>query len=274
MKGGAKVRRPAKIANARPAAKIARGEPATQPAKTRSAKTRKSAQAESAKVATRAKPASENRASAKPASAAVSLAPGGAVRSIVAAPVATSSPAAGSTVPEGARDEMLAIRDVGRLLHYGEHLGTDTIDIRMLPLQLHIASGSLAVFDPGAPDTWHVLDRPIGRGAFRVMLSVARPDASADPAAERGRERLAAVAIHAGRPPIARWTVAHFRGQGRPTSGDALPRTVATTGWIALLDAGDGPPGVLALPPATGLAPIEVPLTDGRRAIALPCHRG
>jgi hypothetical protein len=102
---------------------------------------------------------------------------------------------------------------------------------------------------------------------------VARPDAS-DASGERGRERLAAVAIHAGRPPIARWTVAHFRGQPRPTSPDALPRTVATTGWIALLDAGDGPPGVLALPPPAGLAPIEVPLTDGRRAIALPCNRG
>jgi len=87
--------------------------------------------------------------------------------------------------PANGRDEMLAIRDVGRLLHYGEHIGADTIDIRMLPLQLHVASGSLAVFDPGEPDTWHVLDRPIGRGAFRVMLSVARPAAAAE-SAQRG----------------------------------------------------------------------------------------
>jgi hypothetical protein len=168
-----------------------------------------------------------------------------------------------------ARDEMPAARDVGRLLHYGERLGADTIDIRMLPLQLHVGSGALAVFDPASAETWHVLDRPIGRGVFRVMLSVARPDATTGSA-----ERLAAVVLHAGRPPIARWTVAHFRGQAPPRSPDALPRTAATTGWIALLDAGDGSPGVLALPPATGLSPIEVPLTDGRRAIALPCSRG
>lgn len=171
-----------------------------------------------------------------------------------------------------ARDEMPAARDIGRLLHYSERLGTDTIDIRMLPLQLHVGSGSLAVFDPASPDTWHVLDRPIGRGTFRVMLSIARPDATAGDT-ER-RERLAAVVLHAGRPPIARWTVAHFRGQATPRSPDALPRTSTTSGWIALLDAGEGSPGVLALPPATGLSPIEVPLSDGRRAIALPCSRG
>jgi hypothetical protein len=140
----------------------------------------------------------------------------------------------------------------------------------------------LAVCDPAVPDTWHVLDRPIGSGAFRVMLSVARPD-SADGAARgpisgpnggAAHERLAAVVIHVGRPPIARWTVAHFRALPAPATGDALPRTAATTGWLVLLDAGDGSPGVVALPPITGVTPIELPLPDGRRALALPGGAG
>ena len=168
------------------------------------------------------------------------------------------------------RDEMLANRDIGRLLRYGERFGSDKIDVRMLPLQLHARSGALAVCDPAEPDTWRVFDRPLGAGAFRVMLSVAR----ADDAAGAPRERLAAVVIHVGRPPIARWTVAQFLGQGRPRSTDALPRTPVTSGWLTLLDASDGSPGVLALPAPTGIAPIEVPLTDGRRALALPCGNG
>lgn len=168
---------------------------------------------------------------------------------------------------------MLATRDIARLLRYGEHFGSDKIDVRMLPLQLHVRSGSLGIFDPGAPASWHVFDRPAGSGAFRVMLSVARAD-DVDGAASAKPERLAAAVIHVGRPPIAKWTVAHFRGQPRPTSVDAIPRTVTATGWIALLDAGDGAPGVLALPRASGVVPIEVPLTDGRRALALPCANG
>jgi hypothetical protein len=129
---------------------------------------------------------------------------------------------------------------------------------------------------------WHVFDRPIGSGAFRVMLSVARPDDHGTDGVHHGananagtaQERLAAVVIHVGRPPIAKWTVAHFRGLAKPASADALPRTVTTTGWLTLVDAGDGPPGVITLPPPAGVTPIEVPLTDGRRALALPCGNG
>jgi hypothetical protein len=170
---------------------------------------------------------------------------------------------------------MLATRDIARLLRYGERFGSDKIDVRMLPLQLRVRSGSLAVFDPSAPKTWHIFDRPTGSGAFRVMLSVARPDETSGPAgAGATNERLAAVVIHVGRPPIAKWTVAHFRDEPRPTAPDALPRTSTSSGWLALLDASDGAPGVLALPPSTGVTPIEVPLTDDRRALALPCGKG
>jgi hypothetical protein len=291
MTGGAKAARPAKIAKARPGTKRAEVRPALRSAKVRPA-TKSASASRPARIAKaeRAQPpapaanaAREKSSSAKSAPRKGAAAPiepparssaASAPETFAGSAIATSVTAAPDAADEPpARDEMVATRDVGRLLRYGERLGTDTIDIRMLPLQLHVGSGSLAVFDPASPETWHVLDRPIGRGAFRVMLSIARPDGGAGADAARP-ERLAAVVLHAGRPPIARWTVAHFRGQAKPRSPDALPRTAATTGWIALLDAGDGPPGVLALPPSTGLVPIEVPLTDGRRAIALPCSRG
>jgi hypothetical protein len=179
--------------------------------------------------------------------------------------------ATGETVDGAPTTETLATRDIARLLRYGERIGGDKIDVRMLPLQFHARSGALAVCDPDRPETWHVLERPIGTGAFRVMLSIARPDEDAGAAS---RERLAAVVIHVGRPPIARWTVAQLRGELRTASPEPVPRTPVTSGWLALLDAGDGSPGVIALPPPTGVLPIEVPLTDGRRALALPCGNG
>ena len=170
--------------------------------------------------------------------------------------------------PPAERDELAAPRDVARLTRYGERFGEKKIDVRWLPLQLPVASGSLAIFDPGAPKSWRVLDRPSGNGAFRAMLSIAR--------AQDGdsKEKLAAVVIHVGRPPIARWTVAHFRGQKKPKSADQLPRIPVTSGWIALLDAGKDAPGTLAVPAGIGIQPVEVPLTDGRRALALPCGNG
>jgi hypothetical protein len=179
--------------------------------------------------------------------------------------------ATGEAVDGAPTTETLATRDIARLLRYGERIGSDKIDVRMLPLQFHARTGALAVCDPGRPETWHVLERSIGTGAFRVMLSIARPDEDAGAAPG---ERLAAVVIHVGRPPIARWTVAQLRGEVRPASHDVVPRTPITSGWLALLDAGDGSPGVIALPPPNGVLPIEVPLTDGRRALALPCGNG
>lgn len=171
------------------------------------------------------------------------------------------------------RDELPAPRDVARLTRYGERFGDKKIDVRWLPLQLPVASGSLAIFDPGAPKSWRVLDRPSGNGAFRAMLSIARTQDGDN------KERLAAVVIHVGRPPIARWTVAHFRGQKKPKSADQLPRVPVTSGWIALVDAapaarGKDAPGTLAVPAGIGMQPVEVPLTDGRRALALPCGNG
>src|SRR6185312_9945059 len=112
--------------------------------------------------------------------------------------------------PPPERDEMPAPRDVARLTRYGERFGEKKIDVRWLPLQLPVAWGSLAIFDPGAPKSWRVLDRPSGNGAFRAMLSIARTQDGDN------KEKLAAVVIHVGRPPIARWTVAHFRGQKKP----------------------------------------------------------
>jgi hypothetical protein len=168
--------------------------------------------------------------------------------------------------PPPTRDELDADRDIGRLLRYGEKFGAKKIDVRMLQLALPVASGALAVCDPGVAKSWKVLDRPTGSGIFRVMLSVAKDD--------KGVEELAAVVIHVGRPPIAKWTVAHAKGQKTPKSTDQIPRWAITTGWFALVDAGSGSPGVLAVPAANGVNPVEIPLTDGRRALAFPSGDG
>jgi len=160
------------------------------------------------------------------------------------------------------------------LLRYGEKFGDKKLDIRMLPIALPVSSGALAICDPGVPKTWKVLDRPTGSGVFRVMLSVARenpPPRSKDPTPI---ETLAAVVIHVGRPPIVKWTVAHAKGQKKPKSADQIPRWPVTTGAFALIDAGSGSPGALAVPPLNGVAPVEVPLTDGRKALVLPSGNG
>lgn len=167
--------------------------------------------------------------------------------------------------PPATREELGAPRDIGRLLRYGESFGPHKIDVRMLPLQLPATSGALAVFDPGAPKSFRAFDRPVSAGQFRVMLSVARTG---------DKERLAAIVIHVGRPPIAKWSVAHVRGQKPPKSVEQLPRVTVTTGWLMLLDAGSAAPGITAVPPQTGVTPLEVPLPDGRRALALPCGNG
>jgi hypothetical protein len=210
-----------------------------------------------------AKRASTSKAAAKPKPAAtkpVTVASKKSTRPMIALPPPPPPPPA-------MRDEMIAPRDVSRLLRYGERFGPHKIDVRMLPLQLPVHGSALAMFDPGAPKSWRVFDRPVGIGQFRVMLSLAQKD---------GREELAAIVIHVGRPPISKWTVAHFEGTNKPKSADQLPRCAVTTGWIALMDAGaDGEaPGVIATPAASGIAPIECPLTDGRRALALPCGNG
>lgn len=167
------------------------------------------------------------------------------------------------------RDELAADRDIGRLLRYGERFGANKIDTRMwsapnavVPTTLPVPSGSIAICDPAMPKTWRVLDRPAGAGQFRIMLSVAKTDV--------GAERLAAIVIHIGRPPIARWTVAHPKGK-KPKEPTAFS---VASGWIALMDAGAGSPGVIATPSPDGIQPIEVPLTDGRKALAVPCGKG
>jgi len=171
--------------------------------------------------------------------------------------------------PPAHRDELIAPRDIGRLLRYGEPFGPHRIDVRMLPTQLPAASGVLAVMDPLVAKSWRAFDRPVAPGAFRVMLSVAKTS-------DKGgsKERLAAVVIHVGRPPIAKWVVAHYAKQKRPKSADDLPRVEVSGDFVALIDAGSGSPGVLAVPASTGVGPIEVPLTDGARALAFASGDG
>lgn len=181
-------------------------------------------------------------------------------------PVVAAPPA-----PPPQRDELAAPHDVGRLIRYGERFGPNKIDTRMwMPAQLPVTSGSLAIFDPSDKKSWKVIDRPSGAGQFRIMLSIVRPANAVDAT----KDRLAAIVIHTGRPPIARWTVAHWKGQKKPKSADDLPLVGSSAGWIALIDSAAGSPGVLALPDAKGTEPVEVPLTDGRRALAIPAGKG
>ncbi len=185
--------------------------------------------------------------------------------------------------PPAQRDELAAPRDVARLLRYGEKFGAHKIDVKWLTTALPVSSGAIAIGDPGVPKSWRVFDRPVGTGMFRAMTSIASDGRGSPPAggAVEGRRgvidgakpRLAAVVVHVGRPPIARWTVAHYKGQKPPKSPDDLPRVAVTSGWIALVDTGAAP-GVLAVPAVAGLDPIEIPLTDGRRALALAAGNG
>jgi len=171
--------------------------------------------------------------------------------------------------PPPVRDELDAPRDIGRLIRYGERFGANKIDVRMLPAQLSIG-GAFAMFDPADKKSWKVLDRPSGSGLFRIMASIVKPVNATD----ASKDKLAAIVIHTGRPPIARWTVAHWKGQKKPKDAGDLPR-VTSSGWIALMDANGGSPGVLAVPTTSdALAPIDVPLTDGRRALAIPSGKG
>ncbi|MEO6776066.1 MAG: hypothetical protein ABI467_24100 [Kofleriaceae bacterium] len=186
-------------------------------------------------------------------------------------PVVAAPPA-----PPPPRDEPIAARDIGRLIRYGERFGANKIDVQMwsapgtlAPAQLAVASGTLAIFDPADKHSWKVLDRPAGAGQFRIMLSILRPATAVDAT----KDELAAIVIHTGRPPIARWTVAQWKTKTKPAA-EPLPRIASSTGWLALIDASAGSPGVLALPEAKGTQPIEVALTDGRRALAIPTGKG
>jgi hypothetical protein len=168
--------------------------------------------------------------------------------------------------PPADRDEMLAGRDIARLLRYGERFGEKTIDIRMIPdPTLPIAGNAIGLYDPTNAKSYRVLDRPAGNGNFRVMLSVAKqPDKP---------ERLAALIVHVGRPPIAKWTVAHFAKDKKPKSADALPRVPSRSGFFAVID-GAKSASAITLEPNTGVQPKRYALPDGRAALVVPCPEG
>jgi hypothetical protein len=117
-------------------------------------------------------------------------------------------------VPDGPTGELAPARDVSRLLRHGEQFGAHRIEIRHLPTPVVVTSGRIAVADPRAPKGGKVLARKVAAGRFRVMLGVARVD---------GEERVAAAVMHVGRPPIARWVIAHFEGGKPPKSAEEPP---------------------------------------------------
>ena len=141
-----------------------------------------------------------------------------AVTGFVAAPV---------PVPVAVQRELLALRDVARLLRYGEQFGGRRIEIRWLPTPLPCPSGGFTLVDPATPKSQRSFDRKVPAGAFRCMLAVAVGGPN---------EKLAAVILHCGRPPIARWTVAHFSGTKPPIATAQLPQVITDSGWLAIQD--------------------------------------
>lgn len=168
--------------------------------------------------------------------------------------------------PPPLRDELAAPRDVGRLLHYGERFGAKKIDVRMLPMQLKVTSGELGLADASATKTWKVLDRPASPGSFGVMVSIAK--------AEGAPDRLAAVVLHVGRPPIARWSAAHCKGARVPKSVDQIPRWTITSGWIVIADGGRAPGAIATPATAPPNMPVVIPFVDGGNALAVPSGNG
>jgi Protein of unknown function (DUF4241) len=142
--------------------------------------------------------------------------------------------------PLAVKRELAASRDVARLLRYGEQFGSQRIEIRWLPTPLPCPSGGFALVDPGASKSLRVLDRKVPAGTFRCMLAVAvgGPENGANARTlGAGQQKLAAVILHCGRPPIARWTVAHFAGSKPPSEAAQLPSVVSASGWLAVQDA-------------------------------------
>jgi hypothetical protein len=131
-------------------------------------------------------------------------------------------------VPPSPAGELGAVRDVGRLLRHGEAFGDHKIEIRHLPSPVVVTSGRIAVADPLTPASGRVLARQVPHGRFRVMLGIATID---------GEQRIAAAVMHVGRPPIARWVIAHFEGQKPPKSADQLPVFGVDAGTAAFMDA-------------------------------------
>jgi hypothetical protein len=173
------------------------------------------------------------------------------------------------------RRELPALRDVSRLLRYGERFGAHKIEVRWLANPLPLPSGGFAIVDPAVKKSQRVLERNIAAGNFRCMLAIA---VDGKESANAGG-RLAAAVFHCGRPPISRWTVAHFAGTKPPAAGAALPCVVSTSGWVALQDAKstaafDDP---TALPPpqsASGNMSIERRAGDATPAIAFAVKPG
>jgi hypothetical protein len=231
------------------------------------------------------KPKPAKKAKAKPAARKATKKAKPAVKSKPAAPPAPIAPprpaselpivvAPVRVVPPAPPGEIGAVREVGRLIRHGEVFGKYRIETRMQPSPVVITSGRIAVGDPSKPSQARVLAHQTAPGKFRVMTSVANID---------GEERVAAVVMHAGRPPIARWVIAHFEGQKPPKTADQAPGfdiggEVAGIMDALALDALRGDPGDLAqkLAERQGVAAIDhvVDGATGHNVLAFPSGWG
>jgi len=169
-------------------------------------------------------------------------------------PPASSS---SSSAAPAQRDEMIAVRDIGRLLRYGEQFGAHKIDVRMLPLQLAVGSGALACSTPPCEELPRLRSSrrcgPVPRDAERrAQRGQGAPRRDRDPCRSPTDREV---------------TVAHYRGRRSEVRGSAPARPRDLRLARAARPAMAHPVRSRAAP--TGVTPLEVSLTDGRRALAL-----
>jgi hypothetical protein len=119
---------------------------------------------------------------------------------------------------------------VGRLLRHGELFADNKIEVQFLPDSVVISSGQIAIVDPFASmggKRASTLARQLLPGKYRVMLCIAHQGAS---------HRVAAAVMHVGRPPVARWVVAHLAGEPPPTGQSQYPGLQLPSGCAGFID--------------------------------------
>ncbi|MEZ4367473.1 MAG: DUF4241 domain-containing protein [Kofleriaceae bacterium] len=134
-------------------------------------------------------------------------------------PVRTAPPPPVRVLPPAPTKELDAERPVARLLQHGEVMGKHRLETRHLPTPLALPTGRVALGDALSPDL-RVLERRLPPGRYRLMVSVAGDGAE---------QRLAAIVMYCGRPPIARWVHAHLEGKRPPKAAADAPTFAAST---------------------------------------------
>ena len=142
----------------------------------------------------------------------------------------------------------------------------EKIDVRWLPLQLPVASGALGVSIPAVAEELARVRSP-GRQRSVPRDAVDRAHRRRQGAPRRDR-------IHVGRPPIARWTVAHFKGRRRRSRRPAAARRGDDAAGSRCSMRHDRPARRGAAGDDRGPRRSRCRSPTAARALALPCGNG